>query len=470
MKNAKTFYYIFLRYFWPKRIKPWILLLFLPFVLPYPCYFNICFNQKFSFHLLYDFEDPGMDESILEMTDFIDNFMWLNKTEFEEKIKRIDFSECSPCNMSNTTKSNSNPRDLVLCVLYGKEPHNILTFLRSLRSAKSQCTVVFLHSSEFIETMKSNYSRLLEETNKCGVIWLNFGTIVSYRYVVPITSRFGVIRLFLKIFGDMFDRVIIADTFDTFFQMDPFRQEFTTKLIRPTVENDNLAENSPNNEWIEAIDDEFDHIFYLDKIVLCAGLIYGGTKPTIRFLDKFVDLEFWFSLGESNLDQPILNLDYYRRKIFDTDFVPDINSTNMISATKWLFNEFPNSDDGLMHLISGKYGVPTAIHQYDRSCPMYRYAENVCPVLGEWQKFPYAKGKDVVQQCEGSRRVNIDFWYYGDDESDLVSFFDETEEEVEKAQKSRTSRMEKDELVSEYINLVKSTFPNIHFNETIIPK
>ena len=470
MKKIEAFYVFFIRSFWPKSINPLALILFLPFVLPYPGNFDVCFKQKFYFHLnSYSSEDNEIGKYVQEMSDFINNFLWLNKTEFYKKLKNLDFSQCAPCNMSFINNTNSNSRDLVLCFMYGNQPHNILTFLRSLRSTKSQCTVVFLHSSEFIEAMETNYSKLLEEVNKCGVIWLNFGSIVKYRYVAPITSRFGVIRLFLKQFGDMFDRVIIADMFDTFFQMDPFRPEFTDKLIRATAEFDNLAENSPNSEWISAIDDEYDDEFYSDKMVLCAGLIYGGVKPTIRFLDKYVDLEFWYSLGESNLDQPIMNLDYYRREIFGPDFIPDINSTNMISATKWTFNEIP-SDDGLMHLAMNIFEVPTTVHQYDRSCPFYKYAENACPALGDWQSFPFAKGMFISQQCQDPRVFDIDLWYDGDDESDYVSFFDETEEESEKAQESRTLKKERDELINEYINLVNSTFPNIQFNETMIPK
>jgi hypothetical protein len=333
---------------------------------------------------------------------FIDDLSWLDRAEFAKKLEQVDFSRCSLCNLKGSTNSNSCKRDLVLSIHYGSRTINLLTFVRSLRSVKSKCTIVILHSKEMIESIQKNYPSILQELIKCGTILLNFGNISTYHNIRSTTSRQAVTGYFIKYFEDFFDRVIVADSFDTFFQMDPFRPEFEADKVRLTVENDNLALNTINSGWMRDVDEDFDLTFYWNKKIICSGLIYGGMKPMSRLMDVFIDVDLWLNLSRHNNDQPIMNLLYYRLNAFDSNVLLDENVTNMVSAASWVFKEFPDKD-GLMRLADSRYPPPTAIHQYNRICPVIRFVEYVCPVLGSWDESTRLKWK-IIQDCKDNRK------------------------------------------------------------------
>ena len=362
------------------------------------------FNPNFHFRL---FQDSVEDYSFIPNITKYENITkiytgsidWINETLFYEEMSNISFENCPLCSHRyRGPAANSTPRDLVLSVCYNSLHRNILTFLRTLRSVGSRCTVVFLCTESFIQSFNQEE---LTAIRSCGAIIVNIKELKEIDWIFPISSRFAVAQLFLSKFNGAFDRVILADAFDTYFQMDPFQEQFGTKYAYATVEDDNLAYNHPNSDWLKRIDNNYWTILYINKKILCAGLIYGGMVPMLKFLDKFVDIEFWKTKTPHTLDQPLLNLMYYKHML-PKSFKIDKNAKNMVSASSWFFKKKPNSL-GLMKIVM-ESNVPSAIHQYNRICQLNERVQEICPVLGPWHQYPYASLNKVKQTCSKKKR------------------------------------------------------------------
>ena len=271
----------------------------------------------------------------------------------------------------------------------------IISFVRSLRSTGCKATVIFMHTEEWMRNFPKTHKK---EVDKCGVIWINVHEVLYRGKVGPITSRFILFRAFLHKYINTFNRVIICDLFDTFFQLDPFDTNFKEDRVYATTENDNLATNNPNSGWIRGVDREFSYSFYINKRIICLGLLFGGVGKMYEVMSKFASQKNFLSFGNNVLDQPVFNY-YHYRGMFNNLVHPDTDAEHMVSATKWRFERNPNNDFLMVvsYPTGAKGRIPTAIHQYDRSVPLRRYIEEKYPKLGTWHSEPYAKYKICTQ-------------------------------------------------------------------------
>lgn len=330
-----------------------------------------------------------------ESSQYFDSFDWMKEEEFEEKIENSNWKNCSFCGkMHKTGTENSTPRDVVLGVLYGYQLINVLTFVRSLRSTGSNATIVFMVDDRFFDGVSPIYMRHLDA---CGVVFLNYKAIHHVGSMSPIKSRFLLCKLFVNAFKNCVDRIVIVDVFDTYFQLDPFRQQFASDKVTLSYENDTLAYNVPNADWMKQIDPNWTLEFYEDKFVLCAGLFYGGIAPMIRFLNRYVDIMFWEQYCNKSNDQAILNFMFYHGFFDFKEVVIDLRGENIVSATKWKFHDSPDYRNYMV--LAQSNIIPAIIHQYDRSCPLIRFMNNFCKKIDDWQVTPYGRNSLIIQNC-----------------------------------------------------------------------
>ena len=336
-------------------------------------------------------------EELEDVKLYTPNADWLISQRINENLLHTNYEKCEPCKTKVFSKTaNSSPFDIILTILYGKDYYNIISFVRSLRSTGCKATVILMHTEEWMQHFPSSHKA---EVDKCGVIWVNVHEVLSRGNVGPITSRFILFRAFLHKYINKFNRVIICDLFDTFFQLDPFDTSFKADLVYATTENDNLAFNFPNAGWISAVDKNFSRDFYLNKRIICLGLLFGGVRKMYEVLSMFASEKKFLSFGSAVLDQPVFNY-YHYRGMFGNIVNPDTDAEHMVSATKWQFERKPNCDFLMVvtHPESARGRIPTAIHQYDRSVPLRNYIAEKCPILGNWQSHPYAKNAICTQR------------------------------------------------------------------------
>lgn len=150
---------------------------------------------------------------------------------------------------------------------------------------------------------------------------------------------------------------------------------------------------------MEEADLNYNSSFYIGKNVLCIGLLFGGSRPLFKLLQRYLNYELLKKVPIDTNDQTLLNYMFYHNELDDL-LIVDSNGTNMVSATNWFFEKWRNKN-GLMAVKSPVNGaIPSTIHQYDRSCYLSKFIKNICPALGKWHDSPFTSEDFISQECE----------------------------------------------------------------------
>lgn len=310
------------------------------------------------------------------------NVLTLNEIHKQMKQQR-DKSFCKLCNKLKKGKnSNSTPRDLIIGVAVGERQKNLLSFVRTLRTVESKSTFAMIVDDDMMNHGISEQEKDL--LLNCSTIFLNVGEVYKYRESAIVLSRNVMFLALLQNIWHEFDRVIIADMYDTIFQADPFTTEFSYTGVVATLENKSITRDKINSDWILRTDPEFTDEKYRNHLIINGGLWYGGVLSMIEFLGAYIDYHIWFEYSRLLNDQSILNMMYVDGKLpksFTTD-----KKGYMVSAYMWRFDWRPN-EDGMFN-AEGIY--PVTIHQYNRVAPIRNYLPSLCPPLGDWDTNSYA--------------------------------------------------------------------------------
>eukprot|EP00035_Acanthoeca_spectabilis_P026427 m.462605 g.462605 ORF g.462605 m.462605 type:complete len:379 (-) comp22718_c0_seq1:14-1150(-) len=114
---------------------------------------------------------------------------------------------------------------------------------------------------------------------------------IAYRRACYIyTKRFFTVREYLRAHEERFDRVIFADARDLILQSDPFDQIKDPKGVYAFTEHQSFkADPKFNQVWARQCygDDWVSEL--LDKKIVCAGVLMGGTEGILKYFDAFVE-------------------------------------------------------------------------------------------------------------------------------------------------------------------------------------
>jgi hypothetical protein len=105
------------------------------------------------------------------------------------------------------------------------------------------------------------------------------------------------------------------------------------------------------------------------------------------------------SFTPATIDQGYLNFWYHKGVLQDGGLRLHVTHPGdyLVSVRGGKFEKELN-DKGLFQM-AGQPGIPAAIHQYNRICPLMAQLKKFCPKLG-WDEIPYAPVKDVSQPCD----------------------------------------------------------------------
>lgn len=336
---------------------------------------------------------PKDTENLNFIKENIGPVIWLkNDINMQNLILKSNSNKCNLCKYpENDETTNSTKNDLIMGLLYGSTPHNVLTLVRSIRTVGCKASIVLLTCEQTYRAFNQNY---LKELEKCGVIILHIPSINQRtRQIHGNLLRHLFFAEFLEKYGSIFDRVVILDVFDSYFQKDPFTDDFNQEKVIFSYENTTFRQNDVNNGWVKLLDANYSTEKYLTNYPLCSGLFYGTAKNLIKFYSIYVNLTHWMWVGTKAQDQGTLNAMFYNNKFGDLVEI-DFNR-KIVSATGHVFyghkmlvskfkelNELVRYNDGI---------VPSVIHQYDRTMPGSEFIKHHCPILGVWQRSPYAR-------------------------------------------------------------------------------
>lgn len=280
--------------------------------------------------------------------------------------------------------SNSNPEDLVLGLIFGGFPNNLLTLARSIRSSGCNDTVVILACEGIISEFDEEY---IQSLNNCGI---NLVPIPNFYHRVQKIHgnllRHAFFSIFLKKYARFFNRVVVLDVYDTYFQIDPFTPNFPKSKVYFSYEALKFKNNDVNNAWVKLLDSSYTYEKYMNLYPLCSELFFGYIGNLVKFYDIFVNITHWQWVGYQAQDQGTLNSQFYTGKFGDLVDI-DLNRTFVSCTGHKLSNlvsnsNFPRYDDGI---------VPKVFHQYDRLKETTEFIQNHCPTLGSWQRDPYGR-------------------------------------------------------------------------------
>jgi hypothetical protein len=275
---------------------------------------------------------------------------------------------------------------------------NILTFVRTLRSTGCSAAIVIFCDKQFMKVLNRRQEATL---TKCGVNFINIGKLYSPYAQYLFETRHLLYYDFLKTYRSSFDRILILDIADTFFQIDPFTTDFGYRTMAVTSELVTLNDDEENNtQWIRIADPDYKShkAFYNDRVALNAGFLYGSMEGWMHFYNTFLKLPMFEKFEIPTIDQGFMNYLYHRGHYANAGLNLTISHPGdyLLSVRGGEFDPKPNGN-GLWKM-KGTTVIPGAIHQYNRICPLMKGVHKSCP--RKWfDKTAFAPIKDVSQKC-----------------------------------------------------------------------
>ena len=103
-------------------------------------------------------------------------------------------------------------------------------------------------------------------------------------------GRFAAWRRFLEKHSSSYDRVLLTDVRDVFFQRDLFQQPFDQHLhVVQEPDKMRLRDDPANAEWLQLAGGADALARFGDCPISCAGTTYGTTRRVLEYLDKMIE-------------------------------------------------------------------------------------------------------------------------------------------------------------------------------------
>ena len=305
----------------------------------------------------------------------------------------LSYDECKICTKISALKRPSNiydssDKDLVITFAI-KNIDNLFTFVSTLRSTGCKANVIVFHDDLALKQSQET----LNEVRKCGVYFINLG-LINNQYLGHIFEiRHPIIHRLLEMIKDDYNRVLIVDSSDTFFQYDPFTINFSQESLVFTTENSTFGNDENNDKWIKGVNTNNFGTF-IGKIPLCFGLYYGGIKQIINFYDLFLQIEDFRSFSVRTIDQGYLNYYYYTGYFRDNNISIDLSPPGSHISTNRRCHY--DTKDNFPYKLLGSDKPFGVCHNYNRMCPLLEDLKVRCP---SELKHAFAKGKEISQSC-----------------------------------------------------------------------
>lgn len=211
-----------------------------------------------------------------------------------------DHSECVPCAKATYGYGNSSPDDLIIAGVFGGE-RKVSKFLRTLRSVGSRASVVFV-------TNVTVAADVVSEFRQCGAEFFTMKSSPATDHFYPHSLRYvGYKQFFDSVPNRKYKRVFHADSYDVFFQSDPFTEEITPLNLYFVMEDVKIGDSDWNSGWLIRAYNESVSKEMGEYVVSCSGTVIGGYDQFMIYLNTLTGHRpFWMN-GRHSLDQAYHN-------------------------------------------------------------------------------------------------------------------------------------------------------------------
>lgn len=300
------------------------------------------------------------------------------------------------CDINSSTRVSSTRRDVVLLFATNFAP-GLELCIKSLRSTGSECRIVLFCSPGFVF---SRYLQRLLKAMKVEVVPDCFET--KQRAYVPHMLRFEYELDWLKKHqkggkssnktinsnlysiddddDDSLDRVLHTDSFDVFFQGDPF-EYIPHDSLTFVVEPHQFRSCGWNLGWLTecyegAVVNRMTHNF-----IICSGSIAGSIDHYIKLLELMIKQSAWSRCYKPSMDQPILNYLVWSGNVANEGIKYRLTGCDDGFLTvQWCVLENKPLYNVHGQIISQMKSVPSYIHQYNRLIPMMTRLYKQCHI------------------------------------------------------------------------------------------
>lgn len=186
--------------------------------------------------------------------------------------------------------------------------------------------------------------------------------IIVKQFISFMSLRFYWYRDYLLASGQKYNKIVLSDTRDVFFQGDIFEfGDYPSLGFFQEVEGRLLGNCSMNSEWVDKQIDPSQGKLLKNHEIICAGVIVGSLERILDFLTAY-ELKVLASPAQiPNGDQAIVNLlartTYADKSIIYTNYDPFV-LTVCNDSKSWIIDE---------GIVKNSNKTPyLCIHQYDR--------------------------------------------------------------------------------------------------------
>lgn len=208
---------------------------------------------------------------------------------FEEANASEDCRSCM-FNTKNDYIADSTSKDLIISVITETD-HNLIVFMRTLRTTHSKCSVVFLMDQKTYKNLEKDTRKYLK---KCGCQVINIGKIPDEGQKNLPNFRFYVAYMFLLRNKGEFNRVIIIDALISTFQGDPFNNQINTTHFNVLYEGSTYSKSEHHTKEFERVAGKINQS-EMESYYPCTEYIGASEEMMISFFEKYFEKYEWGS-------------------------------------------------------------------------------------------------------------------------------------------------------------------------------
>jgi len=328
------------------------------------------------------------DNKLIYQSNFV--MKWYYSTFISTNHSSYDYSKVL-CNFGyNNQNSSSTFKDIISSYIYNKVGSSLI-LIKSARHVKCKASIILTMNQKAYDKMPSNYISTIESLN----VHIHLIHKIHFNIYRDFVRQFALYD-FILIHYPLYHRFIEIDSFDSFFQSDPFLYIPFDGLgfsLHPYLLGDPLYVAQTNLKWVNDIV-KFLHFDPIDNnkvkttYVICAGILYGSCSSFLKFTQAFLIplLDVNSPVLYKGTDQGYFNFlflnDYLQKlpfKIYFSQYDGYFSSVDTILGDQGL-SLFINEEKAVLGNLTFKSShiAPSAIHQYIRDKKLLKMVNSAC--------------------------------------------------------------------------------------------
>lgn len=258
------------------------------------------------------------------------------------------------CFSLSPQQSYSTKRDVTITSVFYHQ-RNLALNLLSIRQSGCEATIVVLADNSVHFQGNLNYI-----INELDVIVVRSSIAIHNRYSTDMTRTYFVVN-YLKQNREKYDRVFFFDSFDVFFERDPF-QYFTEKKVYLFQESlVTINQDYWDRIWIVNCYNEESLKIVGDQFFVCSGTVGSGSIDEFIKLYTILDAEKKWRICK--VDQGPLNYLLYSGKLKENNLNYHVFNHTGPVLTLNLAIKFYTEVNGFMFVLNALNMTPAVIHQ-----------------------------------------------------------------------------------------------------------